>query len=279
MVTDQQVDYYRTFGLSFCAAISTRARPPRWVGSWTVRCATPSGGCRISSRAPSPRATSPTTTPPTPAMTSAGWSPIPRIPSGPTSRTGCANWACSRSPEAGDRHARGHVSDNCRTRQRRTTAAPTSDEAVHSLAHAPPTPTERSAMLSTKTFRGLRQRSGSGSTAGWTATPNPGPGGSRVAVGLVFRLAHRLQQLGQRERIAVVAARRDPVTSRGGIPGDLGPLDRRRGAHDPPPHQPAGRIAMGGDGGAAIVSPVLSCPATTRGGRPWPSRSSTRPTH
>jgi hypothetical protein len=32
-----------------------------------------------------------------------------------------------------------------------------------------------------------------------------GPGGSRVAVGLVFRLAHRLEALGQREGIAVVA--------------------------------------------------------------------------
>jgi hypothetical protein len=66
-------------------------------------------------------------------------------------------------------------------------ATPVVDEAVLSIyrlawrkstAHTrvgPSTPTETSAMLSTKQTLGLRHRSGSGSASGCGATPNPGP--------------------------------------------------------------------------------------------------------
>jgi hypothetical protein len=60
-----------------------------------------------------------------------------------------------------------------------------------------------------------------------------GPGGAGVAAGLVFRLAHGLEPLGQGQGIAVVAAGRDPVAAGGGVPGDLGPFDGA-GAHDVP---------------------------------------------
>jgi hypothetical protein len=83
----------------------------------------------------------------------------------------------------------------------------------------------------------------------------PGPGGARVAVGLVFRLAHGLQALSQRQRIAVIAPRRDPVTPGRRIPRGFGPLDRRRGAHDPPSRLTAGRVGAIGHGDSrAIVS-------------------------
>ena len=47
-----------------------------------------------------------------------------------------------------------------------------------------------------------------------------------VAVVLVLDRAHRLEPLGQSERVAVVAARRGTVAARGRVPRRLSPLDR-----------------------------------------------------
>jgi len=58
----------------------------------------------------------------------------------------------------------------------------------------------------TNTIRGVCHLSGSPRTSSWQVTPNPGPLGARVAVVLVFDLAHRLQPLGQRQRITVIAS-------------------------------------------------------------------------
>ena len=60
--------------------------------------------------------------------------------------------------------------------------------------------------------------------------PEARPGRARVAVVLVLRCAHGLEPLGQRQRVAVVAARGDAVAPGGGVPRGLGPLDRPRSA-------------------------------------------------
>jgi hypothetical protein len=59
---------------------------------------------------------------------------------------------------------------------------------------------------------------------------------ARVTIGLIFRRPHRLQPLGESQGVAVVAARREPVTSGGWIPGCLSPLNRAViGHHHLPP--------------------------------------------
>src|SRR6266568_6817607 len=58
---------------------------------------------------------------------------------------------------------------------------------------------------------------------------------ARITIGLVLRLPHRLQPPCQRQRVAVVAAWRDPTTPRCRVPRVLGPLDLGRRAHRPSP--------------------------------------------
>lgn len=65
-----------------------------------------------------------------------------------------------------------------------------------------------------------------------------GAAGPRVSVVLVLGQPHRLEALGEREGVAVVTPRRDPVASRSGVPGGVGPLDARPVAHDPFPPIP-----------------------------------------
>lgn len=62
-----------------------------------------------------------------------------------------------------------------------------------------------------------------------------GAAGPRVAVALVLGQAHGLEPLGQRQRVAVVAARRRPVAARGRVPGGLGPLDPGPVSHERSP--------------------------------------------
>ena len=59
-----------------------------------------------------------------------------------------------------------------------------------------------------------------------------GAAGPRIPVVPVLGQPHCLEALGERERVAVVAPRRDPVATRGGIPGRVSPLDARPVAHD-----------------------------------------------
>ena len=89
----------------------------------------------------------------------------------------------------------------------------------------------RSLIEFTNTTRELRHRRGSSSACGCTVDAEAGAGGARVAVVLVLRRAHRLEPLGQRHRVAVVAAGGDAVAAGDGVPGGLGPLDRRSICH------------------------------------------------
>ena len=53
----------------------------------------------------------------------------------------------------------------------------------------------------------------------------PGPAGARVPVQLVFLISHRLETLGEGQRVAVVAASGDAVAPRRWVPRRFGPLD------------------------------------------------------
>ena len=59
---------------------------------------------------------------------------------------------------------------------------------------------------------------------------------ARVAVVAVLGLAHGLESLGERERVAVVAARRRAVAARGRVPRRLCPLDAGTVGHSPLPN-------------------------------------------
>ena len=61
-----------------------------------------------------------------------------------------------------------------------------------------------------------------------------GTAGAGIAIVAVLGLAHRLEPIGERERVAVVTARRRAVTTRGRVPRRLGPLDARTVGHGPP---------------------------------------------
>jgi hypothetical protein len=63
-------------------------------------------------------------------------------------------------------------------------------------------------MLSTKTLAGLAPAQRLKQRVGVHGDAEPGLGGPRVAVALVFRLTHRLEPTGQRQGIAVVTPRR-----------------------------------------------------------------------
>lgn len=61
--------------------------------------------------------------------------------------------------------------------------------------------------------------------------PEAGARGARVSVHLILRRAHRLEPLGQCHRVAVVASVGDAIAAGDGVPGGLGPLDRRTVRH------------------------------------------------
>lgn len=86
-----------------------------------------------------------------------------------------------------------------------------------------------------------------------------GAAGPRVAVVLVLGQTHRLEPLGEREGVAVVTPRRDPVASRSGIPGGVGPLDARPVAHDLPSDSLPTKVQPDCD-----TKPPTQLPAPTR---------------
>ena len=54
---------------------------------------------------------------------------------------------------------------------------------------------------------------------------------ARIAIFLVLPRTHRLEPLGESQRVAVVAPRRHTITSGRGVPGGLGPLDAASISH------------------------------------------------
>ena len=89
----------------------------------------------------------------------------------------------------------------------------------------------RSLIELTNTSRGVRHEYGIVRVSGCSVSAKPGPlvrGSPSVAV---LGLAHGLQALGQRQRVAVVTTRGRAVTTRGRVPRRLGPLDARTVGH------------------------------------------------
>ena len=77
---------------------------------------------------------------------------------------------------------------------------------------------------------------GDGQGVGVERQGEAGAAGAGIAVVAVLGLAHGLQPLGERKRVAVVTARRRLVATRGWVPRRLGPLDARTVGHGPPPN-------------------------------------------
>ncbi len=96
----------------------------------------------------------------------------------------------------------------------------------------------------------------------------PRAGCPRVAVVLVFGLAHRLEPARQGQGVAVVAAGRDPVTAGRGVPGGGGPLDRAAVSHaGSPPRSCSARVQSYAQALTASWPPAAR-PAPARPGQP-----------
>jgi hypothetical protein len=80
---------------------------------------------------------------------------------------------------------------------------------------------------------GLPPSKGNHQGIGVRRDPKARPAGPRIAVGLVLRVAHGLEPLRQRERLAVVAPGRHAIAPGRWVPGGLGPLDRASVGHTP----------------------------------------------
>lgn len=98
---------------------------------------------------------------------------------------------------------------------------------------------------------------------------------ARVAVALVLRVTHGLQPLRQCQRVAVIAARADPVAAGRGVPGGFSPLDGALVGHDRKPNGDR-RQFPGRARSPSRSSGRLNCPGA-RGPRTRIGRAAARP--